>query len=71
MIGVLSTMVLTPVFAVGIGFFVGLKIDQWLGSSPWFTGIFILFGIIAGFRDVYRTVRRSQEMLDDDKTGGK
>jgi len=69
MVGVLSTAVLTPVFALGIGFFFGYKLDQWLGTSPWFTASFTLLGIIAGFREVYRSVRRSQKMMenDDDK----
>ena len=70
-IGVLSTMVLTPVFAVGIGFFIGLKLDQWLGTAPWFTGVFIVLGIVAGFREIYRLVRRSQKMLEDDKHHGR
>ena len=53
LIGVLSTVVLTPVFAMGIGFFIGLKLDKWLGTTPWFTGVFIVLGIVAGFREVY------------------
>ncbi|HSQ77351.1 MAG TPA: AtpZ/AtpI family protein [Nitrospirota bacterium] len=61
----LSTMALTPVFAMGIGFFIGLKLDKWLGTSPWFTGFFVLLGIIAGFREFFRFVRRSQDNLED------
>ncbi len=64
-LGLLSTMALTPVFATGIGFFIGLKLDQWLGTSPWLTGFFALLGIVAGFREFFRFVRHSQEMLED------
>ena len=67
MVALLSTAVLTPAFAVGIGFFVGLKLDQWLGTSPWLTGLFLLFGGIAGFREVYRSVKRTQNMMEDGK----
>jgi F0F1-type ATP synthase assembly protein I len=67
MAGVLSTAVLTPVFAMGIAFFMGLKLDQWLGTSPWFTGVFIVLGIITGIREVYRSVKRTQQMMDEDK----
>ena len=65
-LGLLSTMALTPVFAMGIGFFIGLKLDQWLGTSPWLTVFFTVLGIVAGFREFFRFVRRSQENLEDE-----
>jgi ATP synthase protein I len=65
-LGLLSTMALTPVFAMGIGFFIGLKLDQWLGTSPWLTGFFTVLGIVAGFREFFRFVKRSQENLEDE-----
>ncbi len=65
-LGLLSTMALTPVFAMIIGFFIGLKLDQWLGTSPWLTGFFVILGIVAGFREFFRFVRRSQENLEDE-----
>ncbi len=67
MVGVLSTAVLTPAFAVGIGFFIGLLLDRRFGTSPWLTALFVLFGVIAGGREVYRSVKRSQKMLDGEE----
>lgn len=67
MIGVLSTVGLVMVFATMIGLFVGLKLDKWLGTSPWLTAVFLLLGIIAGFRNLFIYARRSQETLDEDK----
>jgi ATP synthase protein I len=67
MIGVLSTVGLVMVFATVIGLFIGLKLDKWLGTSPWFTGIFFLLGLIAGFRNLFQYVKRSQKALDEDK----
>ncbi len=64
MIGVLSTVGLTIVFATVIGLFIGLKLDAWLGTSPWLTGLFLLLGIFAGFRNLFVYARRSQEELD-------
>ena len=64
--GLLSTMALTPVFAMGIGFFIGIRLDRWLGTSPWFTGFFVVLGIVAGFREFIRFVRRSQENLENE-----
>jgi ATP synthase protein I len=71
MIGVLSTVGLTLVFATVIGLFVGLKLDAWLGTSPWLTGLFLLLGIIAGFRNLFVHVKKSQDELDDQNKDGK
>ncbi|MBF0162380.1 MAG: AtpZ/AtpI family protein [Magnetococcales bacterium] len=37
---------------VGVG--MGHYLDQWLGTQPWMTVLFFLFGAAAGFRAVYR-----------------
>jgi len=66
MIGVLSTVGLVLVFATVIGLYVGIKIDQWLNTSPWFTAIFLLFGLIGGFRNLFVYAKRSQETFDKD-----
>ena len=65
MLGVLSTVGLTMVFATVIGLFIGLWLDAKFGTSPWFTGLFLLLGIIAGFRNLFVYVRKSQKELDD------
>ena len=65
MLGVLSTVGLTMVFATVIGLFIGLKLDQWLGTSPWFSGLFLLLGIFAGFRNLFVYVKKSQDDLDE------
>ena len=64
MLGVLSTVGLTMVFATVIGLYIGLKLDEWLGTSPWLTALFLLFGIIAGFRNLFVYAKRSQQTLD-------
>jgi len=65
MIAVLSTVGLTMVFATVIGLFIGLKLDEWLGTAPWFTAIFLILGIIAGFRNLFAHVKRSQETFKE------
>jgi ATP synthase protein I len=65
MIGVLSTVGLTLVFATVIGLYVGIKLDAWLGTSPWFTAVFLFLGIAAGFRNLFVYARRSQETLNE------
>ena len=66
MVGVLSTVGMVLVFATVIGLYVGLKVDAWLGTSPWFTAIFLFIGIAAGFRNLFVYAKRSQKKLDED-----
>jgi ATP synthase protein I len=65
MIAVLSTVGLTMVFATVIGLFFGHWLDHLFGTSPWLTALFLLFGLIAGFRNLFVHVKRSQETLDE------
>ena len=71
LIGVLSTVGLTLVFATVIGLFIGIKIDKWLGTSPWFTAIFLFIGIAAGFRNLFIYSKRGQQTFDKDDKNGK
>jgi len=71
MIGVLSTVGLTMVFATVIGLFIGLKLDGWLGTSPWLTGLFLLLGIFAGFRNLFMHVKKSQKDLENQSRDNK
>ncbi len=66
MLGVLSTVGLTLVAATVIGLFIGLKLDKVFGTSPWLTALFLLLGLIAGFRNLFQYARRSQEAMDED-----
>ncbi len=64
MIGVLSTVGLTMVFATVIGLFFGHWLDTKFGTSPWLTALFLLLGIIAGFKNLFLYVKKSQDELD-------
>lgn len=64
MVGVLSTVGLTMVFATVIGLFFGLWLDKKFGTTPWLAGLFLLLGIIAGFRNLFMHVKKSQHELD-------
>ncbi len=65
MLGALSTVGLTMVFATVIGLFIGYQLDKVFGTSPWLMGIFLLLGLIAGFRNLFVHVKKSQETLDE------
>jgi ATP synthase protein I len=51
---------MTMVAATAIGLAVGYQLDKWLKTSPWLMIVFLLFGIAAGFMNVFREVNRSQ-----------
>lgn len=61
---------MTLVFATVIGLFVGRWLDRKLGSTPWLTVVFLLLGIVAGFRNLFRYAKKSQEEFDDKNEGG-
>ena len=57
LIGQLSTLGLSFVLALVMGFGGGLLLDNWLGTRPWlaFAGFFI--GLAAGILNVYRVMQ--------------
>lgn len=63
-VGVLSTVGMMMVFATVIGLYTGLKVDEWLGTAPWFTAVFLFLGIFAGFKNLFVYVKRSQNDTD-------
>lgn len=64
-LGIISTMGISVAVAIAIGVFIGYKLDAWLGTGPWFFFIFLLFGIIAGFRNIY--IIAGREIKKDDR----
>ena len=45
--------------AIVLGFFFGRWLDAQLGTHPWLTGLFSLFGIAAGFVNLFRIVAQA------------
>jgi ATP synthase protein I len=58
----LSAMGLYLLVALALGVGIGYYLDRWLGTAPWFLVIFILAGLFAGFRNMYRLLRREIEL---------
>jgi ATP synthase protein I len=56
---------LTFVVATAGGTVGGYYLDRWLGSTPWFTLIGIGVGIAAGFRDLFRALKRAEQQERD------
>jgi F0F1-type ATP synthase assembly protein I len=64
MLAVLSTVGMVIVFATVLGAYIGFMIDKWLNTSPWFTILFFIFGVIAGFKNLFTYAKRSMERFD-------
>lgn len=70
-LGFLSSVGISMVAATFIGLAMGYYLDKWLGTSPWMTLIFLGFGIVAGFRNIYilteRELKRQQSENEKDE----
>jgi ATP synthase protein I len=53
-----STVGIQLVLSTFVGFGMGYFLDRFLGTSPWLTAIFLILGIVAGFRELLRVARR-------------
>jgi ATP synthase protein I len=54
LVGQLSTVGLSFVLALVMGFGGGYLLDRWLGSSPWLAFVGFFLGLAAGVLNVYR-----------------
>jgi len=57
LIGQLSTIGMSFVFALVIGFGVGYWLDGVLGTKPWLSFLGFFFGFAAGILNVYRVMQ--------------
>ncbi len=55
-IGNLSGVGLTLVISTVLGLWGGSVLDRWLGTRPWLMLVGLLFGIAAGFVNLFRAV---------------
>ena len=69
-LGFLSSVGISMVVATFIGLAMGYYLDKWLGTDPWMTLVFLLIGIISGFRNIFiltsRELRRQQKNDEKD-----
>ncbi|NOQ40912.1 MAG: magnesium transporter [Desulfuromusa sp.] len=70
-LGFLSSVGISLVAAILIGLAMGVYLDRWLDTSPLFTLIMLLIGVISGFRNVYILTTRElkRQELEEDQTG--
>jgi len=53
-----GTIGMHMVSGITVGTLIGYFLDGWLKTFPWLTGIFMVFGIVAGFKNVYVDTKR-------------
>jgi ATP synthase protein I len=58
-----STMGISMVLALVISIVIGYYLDKWFQTSPWFFLIFMVLGIVAGFRNIYIIMKRTEKDL--------
>lgn len=46
------------VISTFVGYLIGSQLDRWFVTSPWFTIIFLILGIAAGFRELASITKR-------------
>jgi ATP synthase protein I len=73
-LGFLSSVGISLVASTFIGLAMGYYLDKWLNTSPWMTLIFLGFGIISGFRNIFilttRELKRQEEENREDGDNG-
>ncbi len=57
-----SSLGISVALAIFIGLGIGVWLDRKLGTSPWLTLIFLVIGIIAGFRNIARVIKRARKL---------
>jgi ATP synthase protein I len=60
-----SSLGIAMVASILIGLYIGYQLDKWLETSPWFTIIFLIFGIISGFRNLFILTKRAMDEDDN------
>ncbi len=56
-----SSLGFSVALAIFIGLAVGIYLDRRFGTAPWCTLIFLVIGIIAGFRNIAIVIRKTRK----------
>jgi len=61
LIGDVSTIGIAVAASVFVGFFIGYALDEYVfggRTKPWLTLIFLILGVVAGFRNLVQLAKR-------------
>ncbi|OGP91975.1 MAG: hypothetical protein A2Z19_04030 [Deltaproteobacteria bacterium RBG_16_54_18] len=62
-----STLGLEMGLSVAVGTAIGYYLDRWLKTDPWLLIVFICIGAAAGFRSLYRAMKRLERENREDQ----
>ena len=54
----MSSLGISMALATFVGLYIGVYLDNKFYTNPWFTIIFLILGIIAGFRNIYTLIKK-------------
>ena len=57
-----SSLGLSVALSIFIGLAIGVWLDRKFDTSPWLMLLFLMFGIVAGFRNIARTIKRVRKL---------
>ncbi len=57
-----SSLGISVALAIFIGLGIGVWLDRKFETSPWLTLIFLLMGIVAGFRNIALVIKRARKL---------
>lgn len=61
-LGYFSTIGLSVALSIFIGLGIGVYLDGRWRTSPWFTLIFLILGIAAGYRNIGLAIKKSRKL---------
>ena len=63
-----SSVGIQLVLSTFAGLAIGYGLDHLFGTSPWLTFIFLILGIISGFRELFRIARKADKSDNDNNS---
>ena len=63
-LGFVSTAGLAMAISIALGALIGYYLDKKYDTAPWLFIIFLFFGIIAAFRNLYLMYKKAKEISD-------
>ena len=60
-LGLITQLGLVIIAAIAIGLFIGVFLDNKLGSEFLFTVVFSIFGVIGGFKAAYQLIKAASK----------
>ncbi|MDJ0782480.1 MAG: AtpZ/AtpI family protein [Desulfosarcinaceae bacterium] len=57
-----SSIGLSVALSIFIGLAIGVYLDRRFATSPWLTLLFLVFGILAGYRNIGLAIKKSRKL---------